>query len=217
MSARLLAKSFGSLSARPPPAHAGQRIGLLGGSFNPPHRAHVAISKAVLTRLGLDQVWWVVSPGNPLKSHADLAPLAERLDACRRIATDPRIRITGFEAELGSAATVVTLAFLRRRFPEVHFVWIMGGDNLAGFYRWARWRQIAETMPFVVADRPRWRLPALASPAARALLPFRIDDRNARALATLRPPAWTYLTLRLSPDSSSEIRAGRKPPADSKA
>lgn len=208
MVARLLSKSFGSLTVRVPSAAAGQRIGLLGGSFNPPHRAHVAISEAVMKRLGLDAVWWLVTPGNPLKSHGDLAPLAERLAACRRLVNNPRIKITALEADLGSSSTVVTLSFLKQRFPGVRFVWIMGGDNLAGFHRWAAWRRIAALMPFVVADRPQWRLRALSSPAARALARYRLRDDAAAALARKKPPAWLYLTLRLSPESSTEIRTG---------
>lgn len=209
MSARLLSKSFGSLAVRVPPATAGQRIGLLGGSFNPPHRAHVAISEEILKRLDLDCVWWLVSPGNPLKNHDDLAPLAERVVACRRLATHPRIKVTALEADLKSASTVVTLSFLKQRFPGVHFVWVMGGDNLAGFHRWGAWRRIANLMPFVVADRPQWRLKALAAPAARALARYRLSDRQAGSLALRTPPAWVYLTLRLSPESSTEIRAAR--------
>ncbi|MCC7252856.1 nicotinate-nucleotide adenylyltransferase [Hyphomicrobium sp.] len=209
MSARLMSKAFGSLSVRVPRVAAGQRIGLLGGSFNPPHRAHVAVSEAVMKRLGLDAVWWIVTPGNPLKSHDELAPLADRLAACRRLVTNPRIRITAFEADLGSTATAVTLSFLKRRLPGVHFVWIMGGDNLAGFHRWTAWRRITALMPFVVADRPRWRLKALSAPAARALARFRLRDGDAGALALTTPPAWLYLTLRLSPESSTEIRAER--------
>ena len=211
MLARLMSKSFGSLAVRMPPAAAGQRIGLLGGSFNPPHRAHVAISEAALKRLGLDAVWWLVTPGNPLKNHGDLAPLADRLAACRRLVTNPRIKITALEADLGSASTAVSLSFLVRRLPGVHFVWIMGGDNLAGFHRWAAWRRIASLMPFVVADRPQWRLRALSAPAARALARFRFPDGAAARLTTTKPPAWLYLTLRLSPESSTEIRATRKP------
>lgn len=214
MSARILPRSFGSLAVRVPLTAAGQRIGLLGGSFNPPHRAHVAVSEAVMKRLGLDAVWWLVTPGNPLKAHDDLAPLEERLSLCRALVTNPRIRITALEADLGSAATVVTLSFLKRRFPAVHFVWIMGGDNLAGFHRWTGWRQIAGLMPFVVADRPQWRLKALAAPAARALQRSRIPDDAAAALLPLKaPPAWLYLTLRLAPESSTAIRAGRVPAA----
>ncbi len=209
MTVRLLAKSFGSLAVRVPYAAPGQRVGLLGGSFNPPHRAHVAISEEVLKRLGLDEIWWIVTPGNPLKSHDGLAPLAERIAACRRIATNPKIKVTGLEADLVSTATVVTLAFLKRRYRGVHFVWIMGGDNLAGFHRWAQWRRIAALMPFVVADRPQWRLKALASPAARALARFRMGDGEARRIVRATPPAWIYLTLRLCAESSTEIRAKR--------
>jgi nicotinate-nucleotide adenylyltransferase len=209
MSVSHLSRSFGSLAVRVPPAAAGQRIGLLGGSFNPPHRAHVAISETVMKRLGLDQIWWIVTPGNPLKTHDDLAPLDERLAACRRLVVNPRIKITALEADLKSTSTVVTLSFLKQRFRGVHFVWIMGGDNLAGFHRWAAWRRIAALMPFVVADRPQWRLKALSSPAARALARFRLSDNEAGALALKTSPAWLYLTLRLSPESSTEIRAGR--------
>ncbi len=209
MSARLLTKSFGSVSVRTPPVAAGQRIGLLGGSFNPPHRAHVAISEEVLKRLDLDEIWWLVSPGNPLKTHDNLLPLAERMEACRRLATNPRIKITALEADLGSASTVVTLSFLKLRFPAARFVWVMGGDNLAGFHRWGSWRRIARLMPFVVADRPQWRLKALAAPAARALARYRLSDRDAGVLALKRPPAWLYLTVRLSPESSTEIRAAQ--------
>lgn len=202
-------KSFGSIAVRVPPVAAGQRIGLLGGSFNPPHRAHVAISEAVMKRLGLDEVWWIVTPGNPLKDHNDLAPLAERLSACRRLVTNPRIKITAFEGDLGSAATFVTLSFLKHRFRGVHFVWIMGGDNLAGFHRWSHWGEITRLMPFVVADRPQWRLKALSAPAARALAPYRLSGDAARSLPMKKTPAWLYLTLRLSPESSTQIRARR--------
>lgn len=209
MPVHLTSKSFGSLAVRAPPAAPGQRIGLLGGSFNPPHRAHVVISEAVMKRLGLDEIWWIVTPGNPLKAHNELAPLADRLEACRRLVTNPRIKITAFEARLGSAATIVTLSFLKQRYRSVNFVWIMGGDNLAGFHRWAAWRRIAELMPFVVADRPQWRLKALSAPAARALARFRVPDEEAGTLARKTAPAWLYLTLRLSPESSTEIRASR--------
>lgn len=209
MPVRLTSKSFGSLAVQVPPAAAGQRIGLLGGSFNPPHRAHVAISETVMKRLRLDEIWWIVTPGNPLKNHDELAPLAERLAACQRLVTNPRIKITAFEAALGSTATIVTLSFLKQRFRGVHFVWIMGGDNLAGFHRWADWRRIADLMPFVVADRPQWRLKALSAPAARVLARYRLSDDKAATLPLKTTPAWLYLTLRLSPESSTEIRTIR--------
>lgn len=208
---RLVAQSFGSISVPAPLAGRRQRIGILGGSFNPPHGAHVAVSLAALKRLGLDQVWWLVSPGNPLKDHGDLAPLDERLTQCRRLVTDPRIHVTALEADLGTATTAVTIAFLKRRWPSQRFVWIMGGDNLAGFHRWGAWRHIARLVPIVIADRPTWRLKALSSPAARALARFRLPDDQAALLADAQPPAWVYLPIRLSSESSTEIRAGRRP------
>lgn len=163
-----------------------------------------------MKRLGLDAVWWIVTPGNPLKAHGDLAPLGERLAACRQLVSNPRIKITAFEADLGSTATAVTLSFLKRRCQGVRFVWIMGGDNLAGFHRWSDWRHIARLMPFVVADRPLWRLKALSAPAARALARYRRPDTEGKRLPSLHPPAWLYLTLRLSPESSTEIRSRRR-------
>lgn len=208
---RLAAQSFGSLSVRAPHAGPGQRIGLLGGSFNPPHGAHVAVSEAALKRLGLDQVWWLVSPGNPLKDHGELAPLAERLALCRRLAVHPRIHVSALEADLGTATTAVTISFLKRRYPAAQFVWLMGGDNLAGFHRWGAWQEIARMVPIAIVDRPNWRLKALSSPAGLTLARFRLPDDRAGLLADAQPPAWVYLPTRLSDDSSTEIRAGRRP------
>ena len=146
------------------------RIGLLGGSFNPPHAAHRLISLAALKRLRLDQVWWMVTPGNPLKVRSALLPLAERIRLCREVSRHPRIKVTGFEAGIGTAYTERSLSFLRRRFPSVQFVWLMGADNLAGFHRWNEWQAIFGLMPIAVEDRPEWRYRALASPSAS---PFR--------------------------------------------
>jgi nicotinate-nucleotide adenylyltransferase len=209
MSRTLAPLRFGSLKARPPPALPGQRIGVMGGSFNPPHGGHVAISKSAIRRLRLDRLWWVVTPGNPLKPKGGVAPLHERMAACRRLVTDPRIKVTAFEADLGSPYTAVTLGFLHRRFPGTGFVWVMGADNLATFHRWQDWRGIARTMAIAVVDRPGWRLKALASPAARALQRGRVTDQRASALPRARLPAWAFIDSRLSSLSSSEIRARR--------
>jgi nicotinate-nucleotide adenylyltransferase len=197
---------FGPVKGVPSTAP-GQRIGLLGGSFNPPHVAHRQISEIVLKRLGLDQIWWLVTPGNPLKARGDLAPLAERLVLCRAMAKNPRLVVTAFERDLPAAYTAGTLAFLKRRSPLVRFVWIMGADNLAGFHRWQRWREILTMVPVVVVDRPGWRLKALASKAARAFAASQVPETKARGLLAMPPPAWTFLTGPLSPVSSTDLRS----------
>lgn len=199
--------SFGSIRVRTPLALPGQRIGLIGGSFNPPHAGHLALSEIALKRLRLDRIWWIVSPGNPLKSQTAMADQALRLAACRALVTDPRITITGFEQALDSAFTSVSLGFLRGRYARSHFVWIMGADNLAGFHRWHNWRRIAAAMPIAVIDRPGWRLKAMAAPAARVLERSRVAEQSAPGLASRPPPAWTYLTAQLPELSSSALRA----------
>lgn len=189
----------------------GQRIGLLGGSFNPPHDAHKLISQIALRRLQLDTVWWVVTPGNPLKSHNDLAPLEERLQLSRELANgDPRIRITAFEKDLPSAFTAATLGYLKRRYSTVQFVWLMGADNLATFHLWEQWRAIAAMMPIAVVDRPNWRLASLVSPGARFMERFYLREDYAPVLAQAEVPAWTFLTGPLSDLSSTAIRDARK-------
>lgn len=198
--------AFGSIAVHPPYAEVGQKIGLLGGSFNPAHAAHVLISQIALSRLGLDRVWWVVTPGNPLKSNGGLPPLADRLAQCRDLVADSRIVITGFETELGTAYTAATLSFLRRRHPKVDFVWIMGADCLAEFHRWRQWRGIFELLPIVVVDRPGWHLAASASIAARTFGKARLPQSRSSILARARAPAWTLLTGPLSPLSSTALR-----------
>ncbi|MBI4724854.1 MAG: nicotinate-nucleotide adenylyltransferase [Rhodomicrobium sp.] len=194
---------------RPPLALAGMRIGLLGGSFNPPHAAHRLISLTALKRLQLDRVWWMVTPGNPLKDRGELAPLSERIRLARQAARHARIEVTAFEAGINTAYTTAALRFLRRRFPQVHFVWLMGADNLAGFHRWNEWHAIFGLMPIAVVDRPKWRYRALASPAASAFSRFRIPEAQAPALPGLAPPAWCYLSGPLSKLSSTALRALR--------
>lgn len=190
-----------------------QRIGLLGGSFNPPHAAHVLISETALKRLRLDRVWWLVTPGNPLKSRTGLPSLAERLAACRRLARDPRIVVTGLEAQLASPFTAATVDFLKLRRPGVQFVWLMGADNLADFHRWRQWREIARSVPIAVIDRPKRRLAGVAGLAGRWMARHRIPEARAKTLPFQRPPAWVFLTGPLSPLSSTELRqrSGRTP------
>ncbi|MCL8381305.1 nicotinate-nucleotide adenylyltransferase [Xanthobacter aminoxidans] len=187
----------------------GLRVGLFGGSFNPAHAAHRAASLLALRRLGLDRVWWLVTPGNPLKDNRALPPLEERIAIARAVARHPRIDVTGFEAGIGTRYTYETLAYLVRRLPGVRFVWIMGADNLAHFDRWQHWRGIADLVPIAVVDRMGQSLAATASPAAQALARYRLGEHEARLLADCAPPAWVFLHGLKSPLSSTGIRAAR--------
>ncbi|MBW7055729.1 nicotinate-nucleotide adenylyltransferase [Paracoccus bogoriensis] len=191
-----------------PIAMPGQRIGLLGGSFDPAHRGHLGISRVALSRLSLDRVWWLVSPGNPLKPNGP-APLLQRLEGARRLVGDPRILVTDLEARLRLRKTADTVAALRRLYPGVRFVWLMGSDNLAQFHLWDRWRAIADAVPFAVLARPGSRLSSRNAPAARALRAARLPEWRAAELALRRPPAWTLLDLPLSPLSSTALRYAR--------
>jgi nicotinate-nucleotide adenylyltransferase len=191
---------------RLPPHAPGMRIGLYGGTFNPAHAGHRHVSLLAMKRLNLDRLWWVVTPGNPLKERGGLAPACERAEAAQARARHPRIDVTCFEEEIGAAFTVETLAYVAARCETVRFVWIMGADSLASFDRWRGWRRIARLMPFAVVDRPGWTLRAARSRAALALAPYRIDESDAPLLAGLDPPAWTFLHGPRSFLSSSELR-----------
>ncbi len=195
-----------------PHAPPGARVGVFGGSFDPAHDGHLHVSRHALRALRLDGLWWLVSPGNPLKA-AGPAPLAQRLARARALADDPRITVTAAEATLGTRLTADTLAALRARSPRVHFVWVMGADNLAGFHRWDRWRTIARLVPVLVIARPGAQRAALAAPAARVLAAHRVPARDAAALPGMPPPAWCYLRVPMRAISSSALRAqGRWPP-----
>jgi nicotinate-nucleotide adenylyltransferase len=184
----------------------GMRIGLLGGSFNPPHVAHRAISLFAIKRLKLDRVWWLVTPGNPLKEHGALHDLEARAEAARRMADDPRIDISCLESVIGTRYTVDTISYLRRRASGLRFVWIMGADNLAQFHRWQNWRRIASEVPIAVIDRPPQSFRALAAPAAQALARYRLPENQAIRLADQRAPAWVFLTGMKLNLSSSGLR-----------
>ena len=184
----------------------GMRIGLLGGSFNPPHEAHRAISLFAMKRLQLDRIWWLVSPGNPLKEGRSLQALRDRMTAAEKVAHHPRIDVSCLETVIGTRYTMDTIAYLRRRCSGVRFVWIMGADNLAQFSRWESWRNIADTLPIAVVDRPPDSFRALSSIAAQTLMPFRVDEQDAGTLASRRAPAWTFLTGLKSALSSTQMR-----------
>ena len=189
-----------------PEASAGQRIGLLGGSFDPPHAGHVHITRWALRAFGLDAVWWLVSPGNPLKADAP-ADLERRMAAARALVRHPRVRVTDLERRLGTRYTAATLAALRRRYPAVRFVWLMGSDNLAGFHRWDRWEDIFRAVPIGVMARPGQQLKAGLSPAARRFARYRVPQAEARSLAVREPPAWCLLSGPMLDLSSSGLRA----------
>ncbi len=189
----------------------GQRIGLLGGSFNPAHGGHLTISDAALRRLGLDAVWWLVSPQNPLKPKTGMAPLAERLARARTVIDGrPRVRATAIEAELGTLYTLDTLHALTRRFPGVRFVWLMGADNLVQIDRWAGWPQIFHSVPVAVFDRPNYSLRAHAAKAAQRFRRARLPEGQCGRLAESKPPAWVFLHATRDPRSATEIRAQRR-------
>ncbi len=208
--APLAAARLGGRSRIILPAHArGMRIGLFGGSFDPPNAAHRAASLLALRRLGLNRIWWLVTPGNPLKGIQGLAPLAERLAAARSLAHHPRIDVSDFEADLGTNYTYGTITYLLQRCPGVHFVWIMGADNLRHFHRWQRWRDIAALVPIAVIDRLGPSLYASAGIAGQALGFARLPESAARALPERSAPAWIYLHGLKSPLSSTALRAAR--------
>lgn len=189
-----------------PHARAGQIIGLLGGSFDPPHAGHLHISREALKRFGLDRLWWLVSPGNPLKDHGP-APLPDRLAAARALVDHPRIAITDFEARAGTRHTAQTLDALRRAAPELRFVWLMGADNLAQFHRWQDWHRIIESVPVGVLARPGQRISARMSPAARIYRDARLPAHASHLLGRVPAPAWCFVNVPMVDISSSALRA----------
>ncbi|GGB59248.1 nicotinate-nucleotide adenylyltransferase [Blastomonas aquatica] len=183
------------------------RIGLMGGSFNPAHRGHRAISLFAIEALGLDEVWWLVSPGNPLKAgSSDMAPLKARLASARAMARRSRIRATAIESQLGTRYTVDTLARVRKRYPKRDFIWIMGADNLANFHQWYLWRNIARQMPIAVIARPGYDGNAISAPAM-AWFGHRVRPRD-QAIDWTRwsMPALVLLRFRPDPRSATAVR-----------
>ena len=182
-------------------------VGLLGGSFDPAHEGHVHITRQAAKRIGLDRVWWLVSPGNPLKARGP-APMALRLAKAREVMQDPGVVVTDLEARLGTRATVDTIRRLQAIYPGVRFVWIMGADNLVQFHRWSRWRDILAAVPVAVMARPGAGLAARLSVTARAYRAYEVA--RPEGLGERRPPAWCFVNLPLNSASSSQIRAQGK-------
>lgn len=190
-----------------PPAAASQMsIGLLGGSFNPPHTGHRHISELALRRLNLDNIWWLVSPGNPLKDTSKLKPLELRVESCRSIFRHPKLKVTAFESRLPGVYTVNTLRYLVQRYPGTQFVWLMGADNLIEFHKWRNWKALFKLMPIAIVDRPNYRYKAMASKAAQVFSNYHVSDQNLSSFTGLEPPVWTFLTIPLSGESSTKIR-----------
>lgn len=192
------------------PLYAGLRIGLLGGSFNPAHGGHRYISVEAIKRLGLDGVWWLVTPQNPLKPTRGMASLGERMARAAAAANHPRVVITDIEVALGTRYTADTLSVLATRFPATRFVWLMGADNLAQIHRWQHWTRIFHTVAVAVFDRPSYSLSALEGQAARRFRRHRVPSHAAQRLALMPPPAWTFIVLRRHRASATAIRRRRR-------
>ncbi len=189
-----------------PVAGDGQRIGLFGGSFNPPHEGHLNLCDLALKQLELDQIWWMVTPGNPLKDTSGLPGLLERIALCKAMVTDHRIRVTGFEASYKVRYTADTVRLVKRIRARLNFVWLMGADNLADFHKWQDWQFIAKSVPIAVIDRPGATFAYRSSPAALFMARFRVDQDDAALLAYKRPPAWTFIHGPRSSLSSTQLR-----------
>ena len=192
----------------------GQRVGLFGGSFNPPHSGHAHVARTAMAHLDLDRVLWLVSPQNPLKPAGQTADLSERMTQTRDVAKTASqglsMIVSDVESRIGASFTIDTLRALKARHPGVQFVWIMGADNLAQFHRWRGWLQIMQLMPVAVIARPGSLLRSRFAPAAKRFASSRIDDAASRGLASRTAPAWVYLNAPLNHVSSSAIRAGHQ-------
>jgi len=193
-----------------PHVEKGMAVGLFGGSFNPPHGGHALVAEIALRTLRLDQLWWIVTPGNPLKAGREALPLAERIALSESLADDPRIKVTAFEAGSSIRYTADMIEHVTTRNPGVDFVWIMGADNLRDFHLWQRWREIAQTVPVAVIDRPGATLSFLSSKMAQTFSRSRVDESDAGRLVRIRPPAWTFIHGPRSSLSSTAIRSGER-------
>ncbi|MCP4183494.1 MAG: nicotinate-nucleotide adenylyltransferase [Hyphomicrobiales bacterium] len=193
-----------------PPASRGLRIGLFGGSFNPPHRGHLHVSLTAIRKLRLDQLWWLVTPGNPLKQQNNLPDLKERLLQCQCIARHPAIKVTAFEASYNFRYSADTISLLKQRRPTAKFVWVMGADNLANFHKWDRWHDIVQSLPLAIIDRPDSTAIPNSTSATHFLAKYRMDESDSIVLADSDAPAWTFIHARRLFLSSTQIRDGIK-------
>lgn len=196
----------------PPSVLAARSVGLFGGSFNPAHDGHRHIAETALARLGLDEIWWMVSPQNPLKSGSEMMPLVERLRSASAVADHPAMRVTDIETSLGSTYTAETLNQILAMYPRHRFVWLMGADNLIQIPKWKDWSKIFNTVPIAVFARPTYSVGALSGVAANRFARRRVSEIHARTLARSETPAWTFVHCRLHAASATAIRAGMSTP-----
>lgn len=185
----------------------GLSIGLIGGSFDPPHSGHVHVIRTALSRVGLDWVWAIPARGNPLKKTQ--TPFAMRIELARGMFTGPRTRVTPLEYDMGLTYTVDVIATLQRRAPRARFVWVMGADSLQGFHHWRHWRELAHQIPIAAVSRPNAFPAAGLSPFARMFAGARVPQAEARRLPWLDAPAWTLIKAPHDPLSSTALRAAR--------
>ena len=185
-----------------------KRIGILGGSFNPAHRGHLHVSRQALDLMQLDEVWWMVSPQNPLKSSEGMADFDMRLGSASAIAADQRIRVTGIEVELGTTYTAETLKRLKDYYPKAKFVWLMGADNLIQISKWKDWQQIFKLVPIAVFTRPTYTSRALSGVAAKRFARYRLNESQVCRLSVMQAPAWSFLNIKPDAISATRVRAG---------
>ena len=183
-----------------------RRIGLFGGSFNPAHGGHFSVAATALARLQLDEIWWMVSPQNPLKPRDQTGDFGNRIEIARTIARHPRFVVSDIEKRLATHTTADTFKKLRPLFTAGHFVWIMGADSFAGLHLWNNWKVIPQTLPLAVFDRPGWTIKALSSPAATIYRQRQLDSADAPLLARHHPPAWIFLPMPQHFESSTRLR-----------
>ncbi len=184
----------------------GLTVGLFGGSFNMPHAGHALVADQAIQKLSLDRLLWLVSPGNPLKSHHNLAPLVERIEFSKALVKNNRIIVTGLEQVLSTIYSFDTLVYLKTRYPEINFVWVMGADSMATFHKWRFWKKIVCLVPILIVNRPYSTYKALNSPMAQTFARYRVLQEGLRTLPFLSPPAWGFVFGSLSYLSSSELR-----------
>lgn len=183
-----------------------KKIGLLGGSFNPAHEGHLYISEHALKLLELDEIWWLVSPQNPLKSETEMAPLEERTESAQKIAINSNIKVTNLESELNTQYSIDTIKAIKEKNPQDKFVWLIGADNLANFDMWKDWQEIFKSIPIAVFDREPYSRDALESKAATEFKSNKMEENNSGELTETEPPAWVYLKIPTHPASSTNIR-----------